>query len=38
MNFFNFEIQERQKMCKKLSTALDYIDKILIALSATSGS
>ena len=39
-NYFNSEIQERKTMSKKLSkyiAALDYIDKTLIFLSATSG-
>ena len=38
--YFNSEIQERKAMFKKLSkyiAAFDYIDKILIVLSATSG-
>ena len=38
--YFNFEIQERKEMSKKLSkyiAAFDYIDKTLIFLSATSG-
>ena len=39
-NYFNSEISQRKSCSKKLSkyaTVLDYIDKILIALSATSG-
>ena len=39
-DYFNFEIQERKTMSKKLSkyiAAFDYIDKILIVLSVTSG-
>ena len=39
-NYFVSEIQERKRMSKKLSKYIDtfdYIDKILIALSATSG-
>ena len=39
-DFFNFEIQERKTMSKKLSkyiTASDYINNILIVLFATSG-
>ena len=39
-NYFNSEINQRKSCIKKLSkyvTAFDYIDKILIALSATSG-
>ena len=38
-DYFNFEIQERRTMSKKLSkyiTAFGYIDKTLIVLSATS--
>ena len=38
--YFNSEIQERQIMSKKLSkyiAAFDYVDKVLIVLSATSG-
>ena len=38
--YFNTEIQERKTMGKKLNkyiAAFDYIDKILIVLSATSG-
>ena len=38
-DYFNSEIQERKTMSKKLSkyiAAFDYIDKILIVLSATS--
>ena len=38
--YFKFEIKEREAVIKKLSkynAALDYIDKTLIALSATSG-
>ena len=39
-NSFNSEIQERKTISKRLSkdiAAFDYIDKILIAVSATSG-
>ena len=39
-DYFNFEIQERKTMSKKLSkyiAAFDYIDKTLIVLSATGG-
>ena len=39
-NYFNQEIDQRNLCCKKLCkyvTAFDYIDKILIVLSATSG-
>ena len=39
-DYFNFEIQERKTMSKKLSkyiAAFDYIDKTLIVLSVTSG-
>ena len=39
-DYFKSEIQERKIMSKKLSkyiAAFDYIDKILIFLSATSG-
>ena len=39
-DYFNFEIQERQTISKKLSkyiAAFDYTDKTLIFLSATSG-
>ena len=39
-NYFSSEIQERKTMSKKLSkyiAAFDYIDKTLVALSATSG-
>ena len=39
-NYFNQEIEERKINSKKLSkyvAAFDYIDKISIALSATSG-
>ena len=39
-NYFNQEIKERKLNSKKLSkyvAAFDYIDKILIVLSATSG-
>ena len=39
-NYFNEEINQRKLYSKKLSTyvtAFDYIDKILIVLSATSG-
>ena len=39
-NYFNFEIQERKTMSKKLSkyiAVFDYIDKTLIVLSATNG-
>ena len=38
-NYFYQEINQRKSCCKKLSkyvTAFDYIDKILIVLSATS--
>ena len=38
-DYFNFEIQERKTMSKKLSkyiAAFDYIDKTLISLSVTS--
>ena len=38
--YFNSEIQERKAMVKKLSkciAAFDYVDKILIVLSATMG-
>ena len=38
-NYFHQEINRRKSCCKKLSkyvTAFDYIDKILIVLSATS--
>ena len=37
-DYFNYENQERKAMSKKLSkyiVAFDYIDKILIVLSAT---
>ena len=40
VNCFHQEINQRKSYSKKLSkyvTAFDYIDKILIALSATSG-
>ena len=39
-NYFSSEIQERRTMSKKLSkyiAVFDYIDKTLVALSATSG-
>ena len=39
-NYFNQEINQRKSCSKKLSiyvAAFDYIDKVLIALSATSG-
>ena len=39
-NYFNLEINQRQSCSKKLSkyvVAFDYIDKILIVLSKTSG-
>ena len=39
-NYFNSEISQRKLCSKKLSkyiTAFDYIDKILIVLSATTG-
>ena len=39
-NYFHQEINQRKSCSKKLSkyvTAFDYIDKILIVLSATSG-
>ena len=39
-NYLNQEIDQRKLCCKKLCkyvTAFDYIDKILIVLSATSG-
>ena len=39
-NYFNSEINQRKKCNKRLSryaTAFDYIDNILIVLSATSG-
>ena len=38
--YFEFEIREREAVIKKLSkctAALDYADKTLIVLSATSG-
>ena len=38
-NYFHYEINQRRSCSKKLSkyvTAFDYIDKILIVLSATS--
>ena len=40
VNYFHQEINQRKSYSKKLSkyvTAFDYIDKILIALGATSG-
>ena len=40
-DYFNFEIQERKTMSKKLSkyiTVFDYVDEILIVLSATFGT
>ena len=39
-DYFEFEIREREAVIKKMSRytpALDYTDKILIVLSATSG-
>ena len=39
-NYFHQEINQRKSCSKKLSkylTVVDYIDKILIVLSATSG-
>ena len=39
-NYFHEEINQRKSCSKKLSkyvTAFDYIDKVLIALSATNG-
>ena len=39
-NYFRQEIDQKRLCCKKLSnfaTTLDYIDKVLIVLSATSG-
>ena len=39
-DYFNSEIQERETVSKKLSksiASLDYMDKVLILLSATSG-
>ena len=39
-NYFNQEINQRKTCSKKLNkyvTAFDYIDKVLIVLSATSG-
>ena len=39
-NYFHQEINQRKSCSKKLSkylTAVDYIDKVLIVLSATSG-
>ena len=39
-DYFNFEIQERKTMSKKLSKCIvtfNYIDKTLIVLSTTSG-
>ena len=39
-NYFNSEINERKSCSKKLSkyaTGFDYIDKVLIVLSAASG-
>ena len=36
-NYFNSEIKQRKSHSKKLSKSVDYIDKILIALSVTSG-
>ena len=39
-NYFNSEINQRKSFIKKLSkyvTTFDYIDKVLIVLSATSG-
>ena len=40
-NYFNHEINQRKSCSKKLSkyvATFDYIDKILIVLSATSGA
>ena len=40
-NYFNSEVNQRKLCSGKLSkyvTAFDYIDKILIALSATTGA
>ena len=40
MDYFNSEIQERKVLINKLSkyiVTFDYIDKILIVLSSTSG-
>ena len=39
-NYFHQEINQRKSYCKKLSkyiTDFDYIDRILIVLSATTG-
>ena len=39
-NYFNSEINQRKSRIKKLSkyvTTFDYVDKVLIILSATSG-
>ena len=39
-NYFHQEIDQKKLCCKKLgkfATALDYIDKVFIVLSATSG-
>ena len=39
-NYFHQEINQRKSYSKKLNkyvTAFDYIDKVLIALNATSG-
>ena len=39
-NYFHKEINQRELYCKKVNkyvTGFDYIDKILIVLSATSG-
>ena len=39
-NYFNSEINQRKSRIKKLSkyvTTFDYVDKVLIVLSATSG-
>ena len=39
-NYFSSEINQRKKCSKKLSkcvSVFDYIDKVLIVLSATSG-
>ena len=39
-DYFNSEIQQREAISEKLSksiASLDYIDKLLIVLSATSG-
>ena len=36
-DYFNSEIQERETISKKLSKSIDYMDKVLIVLFATSG-